>query len=94
MLLNCFYNYNFKSIGKKMNARIANRFYLNLSHFFSGKEKKEFCVQPFLKCTTLVVRIFEIKINPNIQPMVYLQTFIQMLYCKIDPELKTHARKT
>jgi hypothetical protein len=77
-----------------MNARIANRFYLSFFHFFPWEVKKSPYVQPFLKCTTLVVRIFELKINPNIQPMVYLQTFIQMLYCKIEPGLKNQARKT
>ena len=89
MLLNCFYNYNFKSIGKKNERSYCKQVLFEFFSFFFGKEKKEFCVQPFLKCTTLVVRIFEIKINPNIQPMVYLQTLIQMLYWKIEPGLKT-----
>jgi hypothetical protein len=75
-----------------MIVQIINRPHMSFSHFFLKKEKKSH-VQPFLKCTTLVVRIFEIKINPKIQPMVYLQTLIQMLYWKIEPGLKTHGRK-
>ena len=88
MLLNCFYNDNFKSIGKKNEHRDCQQVSFEFFSFFFGKEKKDSGVQHFLKCTTLVVRIFEIKINPNIQPMVYLQIFIQMLYWTIEPGLK------
>jgi hypothetical protein len=51
-----------------------------------------FHVQPFLKCTTLVVQIFAKKINLRIQPMVYLQTLQQMLYWRNKPGLKTQGR--
>jgi hypothetical protein len=79
--------------GKNNDCSDCQQVLLEFFSFFHGKEKKNFHVQPFLKCTTLVVRIFEIKINPKIQPMVYLQIFIQMLYWKIEPGLKTQVRK-
>ena len=93
MLLFCFYIRHFAMAGKKNDRSDFQQVSLEFFSFFSKKEKKDSCVQPFLKCTTLVVRIFEIKINPNIQPMVYLQTLIQMLYWKSEPGLKTQVRR-
>jgi len=87
-LLKWLYNNDFIGVSKENECSNLHQVSLVFFSFFREKEKKEFCVQPFLKCTTLVVRIFEIKINPNIQPMVYLQTLIQMLYWKIEPGLK------
>jgi hypothetical protein len=93
MALMYFYKRDFAMTGKKNDRSDFQQVSLVSFLFFPGKEKKNFHVQPFLKCTTLVVRIFEIKINPKIQPMVYLQIFIQMLYCKIEPGLKTQVRR-
>jgi hypothetical protein len=89
MALMYFYKSDFAMTGKKMNVRISNRFHLCLFYFFPEKRKRILVYNLFLKCKTLVVRIFEIKINPNLQPIVYLQTFIHMLYWKIEPGLKS-----
>jgi hypothetical protein len=88
MALMYFYKRDFAMTGKKNDRSDFQQVSLVSFLFFPGKEKKDSGVQPFLKCTTLVVRIFEIKINPNIQPMVYVQTLIHMLYWKIEPGLK------
>ena len=93
MALMYFYNRHFAMTGNKNERSDFQQVSLVSFLFFPGKEKKDPGVQPLLKCTTLVVRILEIKIHPNIQPMVYLQTFIHMLYWEIEPGFKTHARK-
>ena len=70
--------------GKNNDCSDCQQVLLEFFSFFHGKDKKNSHVQPFLKCTTLVVRIFEIKINPKIQPMVYLQDSHYMLYYSPD----------
>jgi hypothetical protein len=84
MLLNCFYERHFTMPIKKNDRSDCQQVLLEFFSFFYAKEKKNFHVQPFLKCTTLVVRIFEIKINPKIQTMVYLQDSHYMLYYSPD----------
>ena len=71
MALMYFYNRHFAMTGKKNERSDFQQVSLVSFLFFHGKEKKNSHVHPLLKCTTLVVRTFEIKINPNIQPMVY-----------------------
>lgn len=71
ILFKYLYNNDFTGISKKTECSNLHHESIEFFSFFPGKEKKNSRVQPFLKCNTLVVRIFQIKINPNIHPMEY-----------------------
>jgi hypothetical protein len=70
---------------KIMIAQTSSKYLMNFFHFSMEKRKKMYShVQPFLKYTTLVVQIYSKKINPKIQPKVYLQTPRHMIRCSPD----------
>jgi len=75
MFLNCFYNDNFNSIGEKNDYLYCQQVFLEFFSFFPGKEKMNYHVLPFLKCTTLAVQIFAKK-----STQIYNQFCIDRLF--------------